>query len=75
MIGWNCCDCHFMNDSNYHPQTKLREGNVVTPAYDSVHRGSLSRGGSLSGRPPPHTVKIGRYASYWNAFCFFYIDE
>ena len=43
----------------YHPQTKLREGNVFTPVYDSVHkgvsvqggflsRGSLSRGGSLS---------------------------
>ena len=36
--------------------------------------GSLSKGeslsrGALSGRPP-HTVKIGQYASYWNAFLF-----
>ena len=31
--------------------------------------GSLSRGGSLSGRPP-RTVKSGQYASYWNAFLY-----
>ena len=40
----------------------------------SVHRGGLCPGGSLSGRLPrqrlPHTVKSGRYASYWNAFLF-----
>ena len=37
--------------------------------------GGLCPGESLSGRPPDrdplrHTVKSGRYASYWNAFLF-----
>ena len=32
--------------------------------------GSLSRGVSV--RKPPHTAKSGRYASYWNAFLFFF---
>ena len=50
----------------------------------SLSEGSLSGGslseGSLSGEsllgkphgqsPPPHTVKSGRYASYWNALLF-----
>ena len=39
-----------MNLFHYHPQTKLREGNVFTPVCDSVHRGGVSvQGGSLSG--------------------------
>ena len=30
------------NSSNfYHPQTKLQKGNVFTPVYDSIHRGSV----------------------------------
>ena len=33
---------------HYRPQTKLREGNVFTPVCDSVHRGGLCPGGSLS---------------------------
>ena len=61
-----------MSPNFYRPQTKLQEGDVFIPVCDSVHGGggrSLSRGvsgGSLS-RRPPHTVKSGRYASYWNA--------
>ena len=59
----------------YHPQTKLRQGNVFTPVCDSVHLGagvsvwgdSLS-GGSLSGRPPVLRLTYGRYSSDWNAF-------
>ena len=35
----------------------------------SLSGGSLSSRVSLSGRPP-HTVKSGRYESYWNAFLF-----
>ena len=36
--------CEYMAEVNkinfyYHPQTKLREGNVFTPVCDSVHRG------------------------------------
>ena len=39
---------------HYRPQTKLREGNVFTGIYDSVHRGSLvpgvsGLGGTCSG--------------------------
>ena len=55
---------------DYRPQ---REGNVFTPVCHSVHGvggslsgRSLSRGGLCQG--DPHTVKSGRYASYWNAF-------
>ena len=33
----------------YHPQTKLREGNVFTPVCDSVHRGSSIQGGLCLG--------------------------
>ena len=33
---------------NYHQQTNLREGNVFAPVCDSVKRGGLSPGGSLS---------------------------
>ena len=52
----------------YSPQTKLREGNVFTHICDSVHGGGLCPGKYLSGRPPPGTVKSGRYTSCWNAF-------
>ena len=41
---------------NYHPQTKLREGNVFTPVCHSVHRGKVyTPGKTLSplGRHPP----------------------
>ena len=31
----SCCP------SDYHPQMKLREGNVFTPVCDSVHRGMV----------------------------------
>ena len=43
-----------MNLFHYRPQTKLREGNVLTPVCDSVHSGvsvqgrGLCPGGSLS---------------------------
>ena len=33
----------------YRPQTKLREGNVFTPVYDSVH----GEGGLCQGDTPP----------------------
>ena len=55
----------------YRPQTKLQEGNVFTPVYDSVHREGVSqdgmgrRGVCVGGgcRPPPRrplkrTVRI-----------------
>ena len=41
---------------NYHPQTKLREGNAFTPVCHSVHRGKVYiNGKTLSplGRHPP----------------------
>ena len=48
----------------------------------SIQGGYLSKGGicpggfsvqegSLSGRPPPHMVTCGQYASYWNAFLLY----
>ena len=39
--------------------TKLRQGNVFARVCDSVHRGSLSRGGSLLGRPPGQRPPYG----------------
>ena len=33
----NECD-NVIVGTYYHPQTKLREGNVFTPVYDSVHK-------------------------------------
>ena len=66
--------------------TKLRQGNVFTPVCDSVHRGGLCPGRSLSrgslsmgdlcpgvlcqGDSRLRTVTYGRFASYWNAFLF-----
>ena len=52
----------------YHPQTKLREGNVFTPVCDSVHGGTgvsqhaMGRGGmgcvyKCSPRPPGQTPR------------------
>ena len=51
----------------YRPQTKLREGNVFTPVYQSF----CSQGGVHPlGRPPPPRDGhwSGQYASYWNSF-------
>ena len=51
----------------YSPQTKLREGNIFTPVWDSV-RGGVCLGGSVQVRETSRTVKSGQYAFYWNAF-------
>ena len=60
----------------------LGQGNIFTPACHSVHRGGLLLGGCLvpggllSGRclveTPPDGYCCGRYASYWNAFLFWW---
>ena len=57
------------------PATKLWQGNVFTPVWDSVHRGGGSQfRGSLSRwvyvKETPHMVMCEQYASYWNAFLF-----
>ena len=45
--------------SYYRPQTKLREGNVFTPACDSVHRGGLCPGGFLCQGDPLVRLRAG----------------
>ena len=72
----------------YRPQTKFegRKGNVFTGVCDSVNRGGAWSRGSLvpeggwcliPGRglveTPPDGYCCGRYASYWNAFLFYFI--
>ena len=43
---------------------------VLCPGGLCPGGGSLSRGVSVTETSPLHTVMIGRYASYWNAFLF-----
>ena len=38
-----------MTKPSLSPATKLRQGNVFTPVFDSIHRGSLSGGGLCPG--------------------------
>ena len=52
----------------------LGEGSLsrgsLWPGVSVQGPGGLCPGHSLSERPPSHTVKSGRYASYWNAFLY-----
>ena len=63
------------------PATKLRQGNVFTPVWHSVHKGVWQT--PLARPPPPREqtslgcsacweirATIGRYTSYWNAYLF-----
>ena len=74
--------CHqiFFHDL-FHPQTKLWEGNVFTLIF--LFRGEGVRGTIPPGPhpqdhtsprtvPSPRWLANGRYASYWNAFLFFF---
>ena len=67
--------CKIQVVDNGHGIDKVQLGNVATRLYltryfwGSLSGGYLCPGGGLCpGRPPPRTVKSGRYASYWNAF-------
>ena len=66
------------------PATKLGQGYIFTGVCDSVYRGcTCSQGGLLLGgipgpggawqRPPRDGYCCGWYASYWNAFLFYFV--
>ena len=48
----NECD-NVIVGTYYRPQTKLREGNVFTPVYDSVHKGVSVQGSFCPGGLSP----------------------